>query len=139
MDRRYIGGDVDLTNLVSMRSGVIGNYHAPFWRAVALVRESLTLIVNAAINILAAGKSTQNLVHQTVNTGRKNRKKPKVACLASNSLKFVQKPLFDLTTVAGGQSETKNGRGGKRKTTAKVAAPNEASTHPKFVQLSLFE
>ncbi|NET41079.1 MAG: hypothetical protein F6K15_32120 [Okeania sp. SIO2B3] len=31
--------------------------------------------------------------------------------------------------VAGGQSETLNGRGGKRKTTAKVAAVNEVSTH----------
>ena len=31
--------------------------------------------------------------------------------------------------VAGGQSETKNGRGGKRKTTAKVAAACETSTH----------
>ncbi|NET47140.1 RNA-guided endonuclease TnpB family protein [Okeania sp. SIO2B3] len=30
--------------------------------------------------------------------------------------------------VAGGQSETLNGRGGKRKTTAKVAAANEVST-----------
>lgn len=30
--------------------------------------------------------------------------------------------------VAGGYSETLNGRGGKRKTTAKVAAPNETST-----------
>ena len=31
--------------------------------------------------------------------------------------------------VAGGQSETLNGRGGKRKTTVKVAAANETSTH----------
>ncbi len=31
--------------------------------------------------------------------------------------------------VAGGHSETKNGRGGKRETTAKEAAPCEASTH----------
>ncbi|GGA36532.1 RNA-guided endonuclease TnpB family protein [Okeania sp. KiyG1] len=31
--------------------------------------------------------------------------------------------------VAGGQSETKNGRGGKRKTTAKVAAACDTSTH----------
>ncbi|WP_237397267.1 transposase [Okeania sp. KiyG1] len=30
--------------------------------------------------------------------------------------------------VAGGQSETQNGRGGKRKTTAKVAAACERST-----------
>ncbi len=39
--------------------------------------------------------------------------------------------------VAGGHSETINGRGGKRKTTT-VAAPKETSTHLKPVQLSLF-
>jgi len=31
--------------------------------------------------------------------------------------------------VAGGQSETLNGRGGQRQTTAKVAAAYETSTH----------
>jgi putative transposase len=41
--------------------------------------------------------------------------------------------------VAGGHSETQNGRGGKRKTSAKGAASREASTHPKIVQLSLFD
>jgi putative transposase len=39
--------------------------------------------------------------------------------------------------VAGGHSETQNGRGGKRQTTS-VAASCEASTHPLFTQLSLF-
>ena len=39
--------------------------------------------------------------------------------------------------VAGGQSETLNGRGGRRKTT-KVAVAREASTNPKYKQLSLF-
>ena len=37
--------------------------------------------------------------------------------------------------VAGGHSETKNGRGGKRQTTS-VAAPGEASTHRKAIQLT---
>ncbi|MEG3436059.1 RNA-guided endonuclease TnpB family protein [Pannus brasiliensis CCIBt3594] len=41
--------------------------------------------------------------------------------------------------VAGGHSETRNGRGGGRKTSAKEAASREASTHPKFIQLNLFE
>jgi putative transposase len=41
--------------------------------------------------------------------------------------------------VAGGQSETLNGRGGKRETTAKVAASREASTQRSVVQLSLFD
>ena len=40
--------------------------------------------------------------------------------------------------VAGGQSETLNGRGGRRKTTSKVAASCETSTTPKYKQLSLF-
>jgi len=42
--------------------------------------------------------------------------------------------------VAGGQSETsKNGRRGRCKTSVKEAASREASTHPKIVQLSLFD
>lgn len=40
--------------------------------------------------------------------------------------------------VAGGLSETLNGRGGLRKTTVKVAASREASTHQRIGQLSLF-
>ncbi len=39
--------------------------------------------------------------------------------------------------VAGGHSETLNGRGGGRKTTS-VAASGEASTHRKAIQLTLF-
>ncbi len=41
--------------------------------------------------------------------------------------------------VAGGQSETLNGRGGKHKTTVKVAAACETSTHFEPMQLSLFD
>ncbi|MCG6136352.1 MAG: transposase [Nostoc sp. LLA-1] len=41
--------------------------------------------------------------------------------------------------AAGGHSEAKNGRGGKRQTTAKVAASCEASTRQEFIQLNLFE
>jgi putative transposase len=40
--------------------------------------------------------------------------------------------------VAGGQSETENGRGGGRKSTDLVAASGEASTHLEVKQLSLF-
>ena len=36
--------------------------------------------------------------------------------------------------VAGGQSETINGRGGRRKTSVKEAAANESSTRPEFKQ-----
>jgi putative transposase len=41
--------------------------------------------------------------------------------------------------VAGGHSETLNGRGGACKTVSKTATSSEASTHQKFTQLSLFE
>ncbi|HAZ45411.1 MAG TPA: transposase [Cyanobacteria bacterium UBA11369] len=41
--------------------------------------------------------------------------------------------------AAGGHSEAKNGCGGRRKTTAKVAASCEASTRPEVIQLSLFD
>ena len=41
--------------------------------------------------------------------------------------------------IAGGHSEIKNGRGGKRQTSAKGAASCEASTHREYVQLALFD
>ena len=41
-------------------------------------------------------------------------------------------------SVAEGHSETQNGRGGRHKTTTKVAVSYEASTTPKYKQLSLF-
>ena len=44
MERRYFG-DVLMTIAVLLRSGVMGNYHAPFWRAVEGVTPSLTLIL----------------------------------------------------------------------------------------------
>jgi putative transposase len=40
--------------------------------------------------------------------------------------------------VAGGLSETINGRGGSRKTVVQTAASYEASTHQAGFQLSLF-
>lgn len=45
---------------------------------------------------------------------------------------------LNILKVAGGQSETKNGRGGGRKTAVSAAASDEASTTPKIIQLSLF-
>ena len=50
---RGMDEEVCMTNTVSLRSRVKGNFQARFWRAAALARESLTLIHNAAINILA--------------------------------------------------------------------------------------
>ncbi len=44
----------------------------------------------------------------------------------------------NILKVAGGQLDTKNGREGRHKTTSTVAASCEASTTPKYGQLSLF-
>jgi putative transposase len=44
----------------------------------------------------------------------------------------------NILKVAVGHSETKNGRGGRRKTAVKVAASCETSTHREYEQLSLF-
>ncbi len=41
-----------MTNTVSLRSRVKGNFQARFWRAAALARESLTLILAAALVML---------------------------------------------------------------------------------------
>ncbi len=40
--------------------------------------------------------------------------------------------------VAGGHSETQNGRGGRHKTSTIEAAANETLTHQEYVQLTLF-
>ena len=103
--------------------------------------------VNAAVNILVAGKQ-----YETQNSQLRMRQAAVKAGVkgVSTSPEFRQLSLFEtnIFQVAGGQSETKNGRGGKHKTTAKVAVPSEASTvrlsahaeaHPEFRQLSLFE
>jgi putative transposase len=59
-------------------------------------------------------------------------------CLSCNTTHDRDVNAAKNIKVAGGQSETINGRGGKRKTTAHVAASIEASTTPKIIQLSLF-
>lgn len=37
-----------MTTAVLLRSGMMGNYHVPFWRAVEEVTPSLTLIIKRA-------------------------------------------------------------------------------------------
>lgn len=46
--------------------------------------------------------------------------------------------ILNTTKVVGGQSKTKNGRGGRRKTTTMVAVADETSTTSEYKQLSLF-
>ena len=41
--------DVLITITVLLRSGMMGNYHVPFWRAVGRVTSSLTLILEQQI------------------------------------------------------------------------------------------
>ncbi|WP_293124262.1 zinc ribbon domain-containing protein [Okeania sp. SIO1I7] len=79
----------------------MGNYHAAFWRAVEGVTSSLTLISNCGFK---GGKLDLKVREwECLNCGAKHDRDENAAI---NIL------------VAGGQSETKNGRGGKRKTTA---------------------
>lgn len=59
-------------------------------------------------------------------------------CLACEAVHDRDKNAAQNILVAGGQSETVKGRGGRRKTCAKQAAAHEASTHLEYVQLSLF-
>ncbi len=55
LGKRPAGNEVCVTNTVSLRSRVMGNYQARFWRAAASVRESPTLIENGSKNISALG------------------------------------------------------------------------------------
>jgi hypothetical protein len=48
LGRRYAGNEVCVTNAKSLRSRVKRKFHARFWRAAALVRESPTLIINVS-------------------------------------------------------------------------------------------
>ena len=45
LGKRYVGDDVLMTTAVLLRSGMMGNYHVPFWRAVGEATPSLTLII----------------------------------------------------------------------------------------------
>ncbi|WP_333484912.1 hypothetical protein [Microcoleus sp. K1-B6] len=45
MGKRYVGNDVLMTTAVLLRSGMMGNDHVPFWRAVEEVTPSQTLII----------------------------------------------------------------------------------------------
>ncbi|MEG4422275.1 hypothetical protein QUA70_27380 [Microcoleus sp. LAD1_D5] len=45
LEKRYVGNDVLMTTAVLLRSGMMGNYHVPFWRAVEEATPSLTLII----------------------------------------------------------------------------------------------
>ncbi|MEG4057886.1 MULTISPECIES: hypothetical protein [unclassified Microcoleus] len=59
MGKRYVGNDVLMTTAVLLRSGMMGNYHVPFWRAVEEATPSLTLIIQKkGMNML--GMERQN-------------------------------------------------------------------------------
>jgi hypothetical protein len=48
---------------VLLRSGMMGNYHVPFWRAVEEATPSLTLIILAAgLAVLPMGKAPSLIV-----------------------------------------------------------------------------
>ena len=51
LGKRYVGNDVLMTTAVLLRSGMMGNYHVPFWRAVKEATPSLTLII--AVKVVA--------------------------------------------------------------------------------------
>jgi len=51
-----------MTTAVLLRSGMMGNYHVPFWRAVEEATPSLTLIIrNQGLRIWALGTSVTAL------------------------------------------------------------------------------
>jgi hypothetical protein len=52
-----------MTTAVLLTSGMMGNYHVPFWRAVEEATPSLTLIIrNEGLGILALATSVTALV-----------------------------------------------------------------------------
>ena len=69
MDRRPFS-DVLMTTAVLLRSAVMGNYHAAFCRAAERATSLLTLIENAAKNILKKGWDTAG--HTVIRLSKKS-------------------------------------------------------------------
>lgn len=83
--------------------------------------------------------TTQRCSYCGVIGGKKNLSVREWQCLFCNAFHDRDINAAANIKVAGGHSETQNGRGGKCKTSIKEAASCEASTHPLFIQLELFE
>ncbi len=72
------------------------------------------------------------------NGGKKELSVREWTCLNCGSIHDRDLNAAKNIKVAGGQPETKNGRGGGRKSVVKAAASNETSTVPQYKQLSKF-
>jgi hypothetical protein len=122
MDKRPLN-DVLMTTAVLLRSGVMGNYHAPFWRAVEGATLSLTLISCCGFK---GGKLDLSIREWT--------------CLDCGAVHDRDGNAAVNILIAGGHSEIPNGRGGRHKTSVIEAAARETSTHLENpVQLSIFD
>ncbi|MFB2894263.1 hypothetical protein ACE1CI_15240, partial [Aerosakkonemataceae cyanobacterium BLCC-F50] len=78
---RNAGNDVCLTNTISLRSRMMRKYQVRFWRATALVRESLTLIIrDEGLRMLEVG-------HTSVASGERVRPSKGTAFVRHHSVK----------------------------------------------------
>lgn len=109
------------------------------WRSFRTMLEAKALIYGRDFRVIDRWTPTsQTCSHCGFKGGKKELNVREWTCLNCGTNHDRDVNASKNILVAGGLSETLNGRGDKRKTTFKVVAVCEASTPKKFKQLSLF-
>jgi putative transposase len=109
------------------------------WRSFRTMLEAKALIYGRDFRVINRWTPTsQTCSHCGFKGGKKELNVREWTCLNCGTHHDRDVNASKNILVAGGLSETLNGRGDKRKTTFKVVAVCEASTPKKFKQLSLF-
>jgi putative transposase len=109
------------------------------WRSFRDMLEAKSVMYGRDFRIISRWEPTsQKCSCCGFNGGKKELKVREWKCLNCGAIHDRDINAAINIKVAGGQSETKNGRGGKCQTVVKIATPGESSTILRPVQLSLF-
>jgi len=109
------------------------------WRSFRTMLEAKSLMYGRDFRVINRWTPTsQTCSHCGFKGGKKELNVREWTCLNCGSHHDRDVNASVNILVAGGHSETLNGRGGACKTTVKVATSREASIHQTFKQLSLF-
>ncbi|MEY3870843.1 MAG: hypothetical protein RLZZ338_4737 [Cyanobacteriota bacterium] len=110
------------------------------WRSFRIMLEAKSVIYGRDFRVISRWEATsQKCSCCGFNGGKKELSVREWTCLNCGEIHDRDINAAINILVAGGHSETLNGRGGRRKTTSKVAVAREASTQPEFQQLSIFD
>ena len=118
-----------MTIAVLLRSGVTGNCHAPFWRAVEGATSSLTLIFQASINI-----KNKAINHYGLNVAKKSSKKVRRDLPEPKQLSLFQTPTSELTETKGRKHYARKSKrdvpGNLSEYTLQLSLFNQENNHP---------